>query len=74
MVMMPLHSNRNPNQGKYQSSKTSRCYLQRLDVLKLVRIPLLDLVVLPRGEEKVGLGHESEMHHTEGKSNVRNSR
>lgn len=37
-------------------------HLQRLDVLKLVGVPLLDLPVLPRREEEVSLGDKLEGH------------
>lgn len=37
-------------------------HLQRLDVLKLVGVPLLDLLVLPRGEEKMSFGDKLEEH------------
>lgn len=37
-------------------------HLQRLDVLKLVGVPLFDLLVLPRCEEEVSLWDELEEH------------
>lgn len=39
-------------------------HLQRLDVLKLVGVPLFDLLVLPSGEEKVSFGDKLEEHDT----------
>lgn len=39
-------------------------HLQRLDVLKLVGVPLFDLLVLPRREEKMSFGDKLEEHDT----------
>lgn len=33
-------------------------------MLKSVRVPLLDLTVLPSGEEEVRLGYKLQVHHT----------
>ena len=37
-------------------------HLQRLDVLKLVGVPLFDLSVLPRCEEQMGFGDKLQEH------------
>ena len=50
---------------KDRASQQARGYLQSLNVLKCVRIPLLDLTVFPGGEEEVRLGDKLEVHHTE---------
>lgn len=44
-------------------------HLQRLDVLKLVCVPLFDLLVLPSGEEKVSFGDKLEEHDTAEREN-----
>lgn len=46
------------------ASTSERGYLQSLHVLKSVRVPLLDLTVLPSGEEEVRLGYKLQVHHT----------
>lgn len=46
-------------------------HLQRLDVLKLVGVPLFDLLVLPRGEEKMSFGDKLEEHDTAEREQVR---
>lgn len=38
------------------------CYLKCLDVLKLVCVPLFDLLVLPCCEEQMSLGNKLEEH------------
>lgn len=40
-------------------------YLQCLDVLKFICIPLLNLAVLPSCEEEMGFRHKLQIHHTE---------
>lgn len=49
----------------------SERHLQRLDVLELVGVPLFDLPVLPRREEKMSLGDKLEEHDTAGRERER---
>lgn len=44
------------------SEREGERHLQRLDVLKLVCVPLFDLLVLPRREEEMSLGDKLEEH------------
>lgn len=50
-----------PHDPNYQGYGEER-HLQRLDVLKLVGVPLFDLLVLPRCEEQMSLGKKLEEH------------
>lgn len=50
-----------PRDPDYQGHGEER-HLQRLDVLKLVGVPLFDLLILPRCEEQMSLGNKLEEH------------